>query len=117
MADRHFPVRPNLDQLKHQAKDLLHAIRQGDLVAIAEFQKHHHAVGLRRDDGFARLLLDHRADPNARAALRKRLRFVKDETTHEYRDDTPLARGQRFHDQDWVSKRAMRLIVERGGRL
>ena len=28
--DRHFPVRPNLDQLKHQAKDLLRAIRQGD---------------------------------------------------------------------------------------
>jgi len=26
--DRHFPVRPNLDQLKHQAKDLLRAIRQ-----------------------------------------------------------------------------------------
>jgi hypothetical protein len=41
MVDRHFPVRPNLDQLKHQAKDLLHAIRQGDPVAIAEFQKHH----------------------------------------------------------------------------
>ena len=28
--DRHFPVRPNLDQLKHQAKDLLRAVRQGD---------------------------------------------------------------------------------------
>jgi hypothetical protein len=41
MADRHFPVRPNLDQLKHQAKDLLHALRQGDPAAIAEFQKHH----------------------------------------------------------------------------
>jgi hypothetical protein len=41
MADRHFPVRPNLDQLKHQAKDLLHAIRQGDPDAIAELQKHH----------------------------------------------------------------------------
>ena len=34
MADRHFPVRPNLDQLKHQAKDLLHAVRQGDPDAI-----------------------------------------------------------------------------------
>jgi ankyrin repeat protein len=74
-------------------------------------------VGLRRDDGFARLLLDHGADPNARAALRKRLRFVEDETTHEYRDITPLAWGQRFHDQDWVSKPAMRLIAECGGRL
>ncbi len=39
--DRHFPVRPNLDQLKHQAKDLLHAIRQGDAEALAELRKHH----------------------------------------------------------------------------
>jgi hypothetical protein len=38
---RHFPVRPNLDQLKHQAKDLLRAIRQGDPAAIAEFREHH----------------------------------------------------------------------------
>ena len=30
MASRHFPVHPNLDQLKHQAKDLLRAIRRGD---------------------------------------------------------------------------------------
>jgi Ankyrin repeat len=39
--DRHFPVRPNLDQLKHQAKDLLRAIRQGDEAAVAELRKHH----------------------------------------------------------------------------
>src|SRR5580700_664390 len=39
--DRHFPVRPNLDQLKHQAKDFLRAVRQGDAAALAEFQKHH----------------------------------------------------------------------------
>ena len=40
-TDRHFPVRPNLEQLKHQAKDLLRAIRQGDPSALAELQKHH----------------------------------------------------------------------------
>src|SRR5260221_11704520 len=40
-TDRHFPVRPNLDQLKHQAKDLLRAIRQGDPAAVAELRKHH----------------------------------------------------------------------------
>ena len=28
--DRHFPVRPNLEQLRNQAKDLLRAIRQGE---------------------------------------------------------------------------------------
>jgi hypothetical protein len=70
-------------------------------------------VGLRQDDGFARLLLDHGADPNGRASLRKRLRFVEDETMHEYRDVTPRAWGQRFHDQDWVNEAAMRLISQR----
>lgn len=38
---RHFPVRPDLDQLKHQAKDLQRAIRRGDAEALAEFQKFH----------------------------------------------------------------------------
>jgi hypothetical protein len=69
----------------------------------------------RRDDAFARLLLDRGADPNIRASLRKALRFVSDERLHEYRDVTPLAWGERFHDQHWVSKPALRLIAERGG--
>ena len=38
---RHLPVRPNLDQLKHQAKDLLGVIRRGDPAAIAEFKQHY----------------------------------------------------------------------------
>lgn len=63
-------------------------------------------VGLRKDDAFARFLLDHGAAPNARASLQKRLRFVADETLHEYRDVTPLLWGGRFHDQDWVSRPA-----------
>jgi hypothetical protein len=41
MPDRRLPVRPNLDQLKHQAKDLLRLIRCGDLTAIEEFKKYH----------------------------------------------------------------------------
>ena len=41
MADRHFPVRPNLEQLKHQAKDLLRAVRAGDANIVAEFQRNH----------------------------------------------------------------------------
>lgn len=41
MADRRLPVRPNLDQLKHQAKDLLSDFRRGDLSAIEEFEKFH----------------------------------------------------------------------------
>ena len=38
---RHLPVRPNLDQLKHQAKDLLRAIRAGEPDALEEFRKYH----------------------------------------------------------------------------
>lgn len=71
--------------------------------------------GLQKDGAFARFLLDQGADPNARASLRKQLRFVADESMHEYRDVTPLAWGERFHDQDWVNKPVLRLIVERGG--
>lgn len=72
-------------------------------------------VGLRRDDAFACLLLDHGADPNVSASLRKRLRFVEDESMHEYRDVSPLDWGRRFHDQSWVSQPVMRLLAERGG--
>jgi ankyrin repeat protein len=74
-------------------------------------------IRLRHSDEFARLLLDHGADPNIRTSLRKRLRFADDETMHEYRGVTPLGWGERFHDQSFVSKPAMRLIAERGGHM
>jgi hypothetical protein len=70
--------------------------------------------GRQHDGDFTRLLLDHGADPNARASLRKRLRFTNDDRMHEYRDVTPLAWGERFQD-DWVNRAAMQLISERGG--
>src|SRR5690349_6182932 len=38
---RLLPVRPDLDQLKHQAKDLLRNIRRGDADALAEFNQFH----------------------------------------------------------------------------
>ena len=72
---------------------------------------------LRASDEAARLLLDHGADPNRRASLRKRLRFVDDETMHEYRGVSSLGWGERFHDQGFVSRPAMRLIASRGGQL
>jgi Ankyrin repeat len=72
-------------------------------------------IELRNSDVFARLFLDHGADPNIRASLRKQLRFVDDERLHEYRDVTALGWGTRFHDQQFVSKPALRLIAERGG--
>ncbi len=78
--------------------------------------------GRQGDAGFARLLLDHGADPNARASLRKRLRFVPDESMQEYRDVTPVSWGERFHGpgsagHTWVSQPAMRLIAERGRKI
>ena len=39
--DRRLPVRPNLNQLRNQAKDLLHAIQRSDPSAIAEFKQWH----------------------------------------------------------------------------
>ncbi len=41
MPVRRLPVRPDLDQLKHQAKDLLRAIHAGDPAAIAELREQH----------------------------------------------------------------------------
>ena len=67
---------------------------------------------------FTQLLLDHGADPNARASLRKQLHPgyapELDTTVHEYRDVTPLSWGQRFHAQVFVSQPAMELIVAHG---
>ena len=41
MPARHLPVRPDIDQLKHQAKDLLRALRKGDAEALADFAEFH----------------------------------------------------------------------------
>ena len=65
---------------------------------------------------FTELLLEHGADPNARASLRKQLHpGYGREVLHEYRDVTPLGWGERFHRQIFVSRPAMRLIAEHGG--
>jgi hypothetical protein len=41
MPARRLPARPDLRQLKHQAKDLLRAFQHGDLSAIADFTDYH----------------------------------------------------------------------------
>lgn len=70
---------------------------------------------------FAQLLLDHGADPNARASLSKKLhpgygpRYDVDKT-YEYRNVTPLGWGRQFHAKVFVSEPAMSLIADRGGR-
>lgn len=67
---------------------------------------------------FTELLLDHGADPNARASLRKQLHpGYGEEGLHEYRDVTSLGWGERFHRQIFVSRPAMKLIADRGGQM
>ena len=39
--DARLPVRPNLQQLKNQVKDLLRAIHRGDSAAIEKFKRYH----------------------------------------------------------------------------
>ncbi len=64
---------------------------------------------------FTQLLLDHGADPNIRASLRKKLhpgyspRFDV-ENTYEYRNVTALEWGRQFHAKVFVSEPAIRLI-------
>ena len=41
MTARYLPVRPNLTQLKHQAKDLRRDIKRGEPSAIVELTEHH----------------------------------------------------------------------------
>ena len=41
MPARHLPVRPDLHQLKHQAKDLLRGIRASDPDALADLAQFH----------------------------------------------------------------------------
>ena len=65
---------------------------------------------------FTRLLLDHGADPNVRASLRKQLHpGYGPDTLREFRDITALSWGQRYPAKVFVSEPAMQLIAERGG--
>jgi hypothetical protein len=41
VAKRYFPLFPNLEQLRHQAKDLLRAIRRGEGAALEDLAAHH----------------------------------------------------------------------------
>ena len=66
---------------------------------------------------FTQLLLDHGANPTARASLRKQLHpGYGDDVMHEYRNVTPLGWGEQFHRKVFVSEPAMKLIAQRGGK-
>lgn len=64
----------------------------------------------RRDDLFARLLLENGADTQVRASLRKQLRDSNDDSLHISRNVTPYEWGANFHVQDFVNPAVMKLI-------
>jgi hypothetical protein len=127
MPARHIPVRPDLDQLKNQAKELLRAIKNGDALAIEELRTHHPkppepaTVKLANAQHFLARSYGIRSWPRLVFASRDGARHrtlqlgIDDETLHTYRDVTPLEWGRQFHDQSFVDKAAMQLIAARGG--
>jgi hypothetical protein len=91
-----------------------HTALFGSVVSYPNWWKNY--KGAPDDASFTRLLLDHGADPNARASLRKELGSGGN-TTYEYHNVTPLEWGARFHDRLYVSEAATRLIAERCRRI
>jgi hypothetical protein len=71
-----------------------------------------------RDDSKARLLLDHGANPNARATIRKQLRDMDDpekEIMREFCNVTPIGYAHQFQEPNWVNGPAITTIVKHGG--
>ena len=64
---------------------------------------------------FAELLLDHGANPNARATFREPVGEGDTRTHVDHRNVTPLSWGDKFHNRMIVSVPAMRAIEARGG--
>jgi hypothetical protein len=91
-----------------------HTALFGTVVSQPNFWVNHQH---RSDDALmTRLFLDHGADPNVRASLRKQLHPGYGENpVREYHDITALSWGERFESKAFVSATAMRLIAERGG--
>ncbi len=69
-----------------------------------------------RTAALAELLLDHGADPNARASIRERVWGPDGISTREHRNLTPHAWGEAFHNKMIVSEPAMTAVTRRGGR-
>ena len=91
-----------------------HTALFGTVVSQAAFWINH--LGRTSEAPFTRLLLDHGADPNVRASLRKELHpGYEIPGMYEYRDVTPVSWGERFHFKKLVNWAAIELIRERGG--
>ena len=68
--------------------------------------------GRQQDASMTKLLLSFGADPSVTASIRKRLRFVDDESEHIYRDVTPLSYGEAFHEKRWTRKAVLQLLKD-----
>ena len=68
-----------------------------------------------RQADFAELLLEHGADPNARASFREAGSWEGGRTVREHRDITPIGWGEVFQERIVVSEPAMEAIARRGG--
>jgi ankyrin repeat protein len=67
------------------------------------------------DDSKARLLLDHGADPNARATFSQEAKFHNHAPTDPLHDVTPVGYARRHPDPRCVNPPAVAAVIERGG--
>jgi hypothetical protein len=67
------------------------------------------------DDSKARLLLDHGADPNARATFPQEAKFHNHALTDPFHDVTPVGYARRYPDPRCVNPPAVAAVIERGG--
>ena len=67
------------------------------------------------DDSKARLLLDHGADPNARATFPPEATFHSEAATEPLHDVTPVGYARRYPDRRFLNEAAIAAIEERGG--
>jgi hypothetical protein len=89
----------------------------GHTALFASVVSQPYSAGRQPDAAFTRLLLDHGADPNVRASLRKQFLHADDNTLHLFRNVTALSYGEQFHEKPMVNRLAMQLIAQRGGTL
>ena len=95
-----------------------HTALFGTVVSQPNFWMNYH--GKEHTAPFTKLLLDHGADANIRASVRKQLHpgygpRYDTSRAYEYRDVTALSWGRQFHARVFVSEPAMKLIEEAGG--
>jgi hypothetical protein len=68
-----------------------------------------------QDDSRARLLLDHGADPNARATFPQGALFGGNACTEPLHDVTPVGYARRYPEPGMMNAPALAAIIERGG--